>query len=152
MFEKFTEEAREAMNGAVAEALRFERDHIDNEHLFLGFLGAGVADRVPALQDITLRGAREQLQSITGYNIQETAETPLARRSKKMPFTRTSLNALKFADREHQQRRHDHIGSEHILLGLLQEPGDVASQLLADMSIDLDEARRDILARLQGNS
>ena len=149
VFARLTEEARRAMAGAVQEARRFERDRIDTEHLLLGLLGVGVADRVPALWGATPQGTRERLEGVVGHRAQELTEIPRDRLLRRMPFTTSSLDALMFAERERRRREHDHIGVEHLLLGLLCEPGDVVAQLLTNMSVEIDAARGDVLERLR---
>ena len=49
-----------------------------------------------------------------------------------------------FARREAQRFHHEYIGTEHILLGLIQEGQGVAANVLKTMAVDLDKIRREI--------
>ncbi len=49
-----------------------------------------------------------------------------------------------FARREAQRFHHEYIGTEHILLGLIQEGHGVAANVLRSMGMDLDKIRREI--------
>ena len=49
-----------------------------------------------------------------------------------------------FARREAQRFHHEYIGTEHILLGLIQEGQGVAANVLKSMNVDLDKIRREV--------
>jgi len=49
-----------------------------------------------------------------------------------------------FARREAQRFHHEYIGTEHILLGLIQEGQGVAANVLKSMNIDLEKIRREV--------
>ncbi|WP_431977010.1 Clp protease N-terminal domain-containing protein [Micromonospora haikouensis] len=58
------------------------------------------------------------------------------------PFSPRSKKALELALREALRLRHRHIGTEHILLGLLREGGGPAALVLTAAGLDLDDLRR----------
>ena len=62
-------------------------------------------------------------------------------------FTPASRSALKLADMEAHLLRHGYIGAEHLLLGLLHEPDSIASQVLQNLGVRLDDARAEVDAR-----
>jgi len=144
MFERFTERARRVMVHAQEEARRFGHNYIGTEHLLLGLLheDEGVAARALASLNVTLRGAREQLESIVGYGEEGTwAQAPFTPRSKKV---------LELALREAMRLGHNYIGSEHILLGLVCESEGVASRMLSSMGVEADEVREQVIQMLDG--
>ena len=51
------------------------------------------------------------------------------------PFTTKAQRALRLADRQAALLRHDYIGTEHILLGLLAEPSNVAAAILQEAGV-----------------
>lgn len=51
-------------------------------------------------------------------------------------FTKNAAAALKLAERAAKRRGHSYIGSEHLLLGLLEEQKGTAAQVLAESGVD----------------
>lgn len=64
------------------------------------------------------------------------------------PFTRRAKKVLELSLREALRLHHDYIGPEHILLGLLREGEGLASKILTDRGVTLDQLRRATLAAL----
>jgi ATP-dependent Clp protease ATP-binding subunit ClpC len=56
-------------------------------------------------------------------------------------FTDRARRAMALANQEAQRFNHEYIGTEHILLGLVKEPGSVAAQALRNLGIDLKKVR-----------
>lgn len=56
-------------------------------------------------------------------------------------FTRRVQRVLSLSQEEAQRLQHTHIGTEHLLLGLLREGDGVAAQVLRELGVDLDMAR-----------
>jgi ATP-dependent Clp protease ATP-binding subunit ClpA len=65
-----------------------------------------------------------------------------------LPFTRRSKKVLELSLRESIRLRHNYIGSEHILLGLLREGDGLAAQILCGAGLTLDDLRRRTLRAL----
>ena len=59
-------------------------------------------------------------------------------------FTERARKVMSFARREAQGFHHEYIGTEHILLGLIQEGHGVAASVLKTMNVDLDRIRREV--------
>ena len=121
MFEKFTERSRKVIVLAQEESQRMGHNYLGTEHLLLGLLreDEGVAARALTSLNVTLDGAREQLETIVGYG-----EEGLGRQQQ--PFTPRAKRLLELALREALQLGHDYIATEHLLLGLLREREGVA--------------------------
>jgi ATP-dependent Clp protease ATP-binding subunit ClpC len=114
MFERFTDKARRVLVIAQEEARTLEHPFIGPEHLLLGLArGEGVASM--ALNEAGLRYAtlRERLAEIA-------SPTPNARLVNKVPFSPQAKKTLELALREALQLGHKYIGTEHLLLGVLQ--------------------------------
>ncbi len=60
-------------------------------------------------------------------------------------FTRGAKNALSNAEKEARAFFHDYIGSEHILLGILQEEEELASRILRELEVTLEFAQQQVL-------
>jgi len=59
-------------------------------------------------------------------------------------LTQRARRVLTFAQAEAQRLNHHHIGTEHILLGLLAEGEGVAAKVLTHLGVDLKRARSDV--------
>jgi ATP-dependent Clp protease ATP-binding subunit ClpC len=55
-------------------------------------------------------------------------------------FTDQALHVMQLADQEADWHRHDHLGTEHILLGLLKREETLAFFLLSQLRLDLNAA------------
>ena len=61
-----------------------------------------------------------------------------------IPFTSQADRVLKLADREARSFSHEYIGTEHILLGLVNHGSGVAANVLRYLDIDLGQIRQEI--------
>ncbi|MBV9683128.1 MAG: hypothetical protein JO046_15165, partial [Solirubrobacterales bacterium] len=59
-------------------------------------------------------------------------------------FTERARLVVVLAQEEARTLKHGHIGTEHILLGLLRQPEEIAAQALESFDITLDRARREV--------
>ncbi|MDP6930624.1 MAG: Clp protease N-terminal domain-containing protein, partial [Planctomycetota bacterium] len=59
-------------------------------------------------------------------------------------FTDRAKKVMSYARQEAQKFNHEYIGTEHILLGLVQEGSGVAANVLKNMSIDLEKIRHEV--------
>jgi ATP-dependent Clp protease ATP-binding subunit ClpC len=142
MFEKFTGAARQVVVLSQEEARQLDHQYIGTEHILLGLLreGQGVAARALQPFGITLDGIREQVVEIIGRG--EPAQ------GEHVPFTPRSKAVLELSLRESQTLGHDHIGTEHILLGLIREGQGVAAQVMVKLGADPDRVRIEVLRLL----
>jgi excisionase family DNA binding protein len=61
-------------------------------------------------------------------------------------FTKRARHVLTLAQEEAQRFQHNFIGTEHLLLGLIREGEGVASQVLRNLGIEVDQVRQAIEA------
>ena len=59
-------------------------------------------------------------------------------------FTDRARKVMQLANQEAQRFNHEYIGTEHILLGLVQEGSGVAANVLKNMNIDLEKIRHEV--------
>src|SRR5438270_3376288 len=59
-------------------------------------------------------------------------------------FTERARKALHLAQEEAQRLKHNYIGTEHLLLGLISEGDGVAAKVLNNLGVDLDKARSSV--------
>ncbi|WP_033213291.1 Clp protease N-terminal domain-containing protein [Kitasatospora phosalacinea] len=65
-------------------------------------------------------------------------------------FATEARRAVTLAGEEARRMDHDHLGTEHLLLGLLAQPQDPAAELLGRAGLDLEGGRRAVLRALGG--
>ena len=126
MFERFTEKARRVIFFGRYEASQFGSPHIETEHLLLGILRE---DR-----QLTLRCLRS---AVPFESIRRDIEARTTTREKvstsiDLPLSNESKRVLAYAADEADQLSHKHIGTEHLLLGLLREEKCLAAELQWD--------------------
>src|SRR5713101_7102082 len=61
-------------------------------------------------------------------------------------FTKRAAHVLTLAQEEAQHFQHNYIGTEHLLLGLVREGEGVASQVLSNLGIEVDQIRHAVEA------
>ncbi len=62
------------------------------------------------------------------------------------PFTKRAGHVLTLAQEEARHFQHNYIGTEHLLLGLVREGEGVASQVLSNLGIEVDQIRHAVEA------
>lgn len=138
MFERFTEKARRAIFFARYEASQFGRPYIEAEHLLLGVFRE---DRALVSQFLASYSRLEVIrQAITergksGVSISTSLDLPLSRESQ---------HVLEYAAEEAESMNHQHVGTPHLLLGLLREENSFAAQLLVEQGLVLDSVREQV--------
>jgi ATP-dependent Clp protease ATP-binding subunit ClpA len=144
MFERFTDRARRVVVLAQEEARLLNHDYIGTEHLLLGLVaeGQGVAAKALESLGIRLEALRSQVEEVIGRG----QRAP----SGHIPFTPRAKKVLELSLRESQQLGHNHIGTEHILLGLVREGEGVAAQVLVKLGADLPRVRQVVIQLLSG--
>ena len=142
MFERFSDRARRVVVLAHQESRMLDHNYIGTEHLLLGLLheGEGVAATALESLGISLEAARQQVEEIIGRG----QHTP----SGHIPFTPRAKKVLELSLREVQQLGDNHIGTEHILLGLVREGGGVGAQILVKLGTELNQVRRQVIQLL----
>src|SRR5947209_6420717 len=106
MYERFTDRARQVMELANEEALRFAHEYIGTEHILLalGQEGSGVAANVLKNLDLDLLKLRGEVEKIVqpGPGIQAS--------HRKLPQTPRVKKAIEFAVEEARSLDHNYIG------------------------------------------
>ena len=64
-------------------------------------------------------------------------------------FTQRARRVLSLAHQEAERMRHNYIGTEHLLLGLIREEGGVAGRVLRELGLDANRVQ-EIVERLTG--
>lgn len=146
MFEKYNEKARRAVFFARYEVAQLGGDAIEPEHLLLGLLREDkfLLARLLHERDKPVREAiRRQIaeHSSESKKISETVEIPLSNEAK---------NVLKYAAEESRGMLHKHIGTEHLLVGLLRADASFAAGVLREHGVEYEAAVREVLKQMYG--
>lgn len=136
MFELYTEKARRVIFFARYEASHFGSPLIESEHMLLGLLREckGSLDLyLPELQKRAAIPKRIEEHTTIRERISTSVDLPLSDECKRI---------LAHASEEAELLGHRHIGTEHLLLGLLREEGCFGAQLMRECGADLELARK----------
>jgi len=139
-FDRFNDRAKRVLALAQDEAIRLNHNYIGTEHLLLGLVreGDGVAAGVLASLGVELSEVRTAVEFIIGRGDQTTtpSEITLSPRTKKV---------IELAIDEARRMGDEHVGTEHILLGLVREGEGIASGILESLGIELGTLRQQVL-------
>jgi ATP-dependent Clp protease ATP-binding subunit ClpA len=142
-FDRFNDRAKRVLALAQDEAIRFNHNYIGAEHLLLGLVreGEGVAARVLDSLGVELSKVRSAVEFTIGRGDATTSpsEITLTPRVKKI---------IELAIDEARKLGHSHVGTEHLLLGMVREGNSVASGVLQSLGIKLDTVRQQVIAAL----
>ncbi len=145
-FARFTDRARRAVQAAQHEAREHRHDHIGTEHLALGLLAEpeGLAVRAVEALGVAREAARQALVTALPP---PAADTPVT--DEKIPFTQPAKKVLELALREALLLGHNYIGTEHLLLGVLDEEDGLGARTLADLGVTREAAGQWLVPELQ---
>jgi ATP-dependent Clp protease ATP-binding subunit ClpC len=146
MIERFTDRARKVVVLAHEEATRLNHNEIGTEHILLGLIGQSesVAAQVLASLGLDLAAVRREVEELIGQG----THAP----SGHIPYTPRARKVLDLSLREALYLRHNYIGTEHILLGLIREGDGAAAQILLKLGVDLNLARRQVIELPAGSA
>ena len=144
MFERFTDRSRRVLVLAQEESRLLGHDFIGTEHLLLGLIGEGHGVAATTLDSlgISLEAARERVVEAVGKGGTPGAGSP--------PFTPRAKKVLELSLREALQLGQGHIGTEHLLFGLVREGEGGGIQVLAGLGADSDRVRERLIEHLSG--
>jgi ATP-dependent Clp protease ATP-binding subunit ClpC len=137
MFEKYTEKARRTIFFARYEASQYGSPYIETEHLLLGLLREDKALSKRFLRARALDDIRKQIESHTENREKVSTSVDL-------PLSNENKRVLAHAAEEADRLGHRHIGTEHLLLGLLREEKCFAAELLREQGLQLATVRGEL--------
>jgi hypothetical protein len=138
MFERYTEKARRAVFFARYEASQFGSPYIETEYLLLGLLREDkeLANRF-LRSHAAVESIRKQIES-------HTAQREKVSTSVDLPLSHECKRVLAYGAEESERLNHKHIGTDHLLLGLLREEECFAAQLLRERGLILEAVRQQV--------
>ncbi len=140
MFERYTEKARRVVFFARYEASQFGSTQIEAEHVLLGLIreDKNLTYRFFHRSHATVESIRRDIEgrTVLRERIPNNIDLPLAAEAK---------HVLAFAAEESERLGNRHIGTEHLLLGLLREENSVAAEILYERGLRLSDIRQDLM-------
>jgi Clp amino terminal domain, pathogenicity island component len=144
-FSRFTLRARNSIKAAADEAREHRHAFVSPEHLALGLLHEpeGLAAKAIEALGVPLDSAREALVAVLPPAGTEEPD------SGKMPFTQGAKKTMALTVREALRLGHNYIGTEHILLGLLEDSEGTAGGALIGLGVTRERAEQWLGAELK---
>jgi len=135
----FSERVQEVLRLSREEALRLGHDYIGTEHLLLGIVREGQGVAVKILKNlevdlIKLKKAVENTVRISGGTLT----------IGNLPLTKQAEKVLKITQIESKIYKSEIIGTEHVLLSLLRDEDNIATQILNQFNITYENARAEL--------
>ncbi|MBV9455710.1 MAG: dihydroneopterin aldolase [Rubrobacter sp.] len=143
MHDRFTHSGWRVVVLAGEEARGLGHRYIGTEHLLLGLLGEqkGVVARALKALGVTPGKAREQVICVVGSRVADVEDY-------RLPLTPRARKVLEVALKEALGLGYDHVGAEHILLGLVGQPQSIAAQVLYKLGANPDVVHREVVRLL----
>jgi ATP-dependent Clp protease ATP-binding subunit ClpC len=135
---KFSNRVKEVISLSREEALRLGHDYIGTEHLLLGMIreGEGVAVSILKKLGVPLEELRNSIEravkGTANHNVKNLANIPLTRQSEKV---------LKITYLEAKIFKSQLIGTEHLLLSILRDEDNIATQILHKFDTNYDSVK-----------
>lgn len=137
---RFTKAASDVLNNAMSNARTLGHTYIGTEHILLGLLSVenGVASKLLTNRGVTFEKTRELVSEIAG-----TGEPSDVGPGDMTPRTK---RLIEIAARESMRLGQNYIGTEHILLAMLNEPDCVGIKLLSLQNVTTSDIAEDLTA------
>ena len=141
MFGRFTEKAQKAILLSQEEAKGLKHNYVGTEHLLLGLIAEGEGVGAKSLKEfgVTLEKARAEIIAAIGegeFGSDILGFTPRTKRIFELGFI------------EARDLGHNYVGTEHLLLGLLEEGEGVAIVVLKKLGVDIEKLGELVLSMI----
>ena len=143
----FSERVRKVLMMAREEAARLHHEYVGTEHILLGLIreGEGVASATLQNLNVDLDGLTRKIEEMVRKGPAGQFTGP------DLPYTSRAKRVLELSMESARDLKHNYVGTEHLLLGLLREEKGIAAQVLVHAGATLDAVRAETL-RLLGNT
>lgn len=139
MGNKFTQKAQNALNRALLEAREMGHTYIGSEHILLTLAEEddSIASQILSSRGITADVIRKKITESVG-----TGEPSNVTASDITPRTKKIIENSNF---ESLRNSHNYIGTEHMLLAIIDEPDCVAAKIISSSGVNINDIRNDIM-------
>jgi ATP-dependent Clp protease ATP-binding subunit ClpC len=138
----FTERVRQVLRRARDVSQDMHHEYVGTEHLVIA---VALETEGPASSVLESLGAR---RDDIVERVHATIKPGSAERrvGPDLPYTSRAKKVLELSMAEARLLRHDYVGTEHLLLGILAEEKGIGAQVLNSVGVTLDRARAETLA------
>jgi ATP-dependent Clp protease ATP-binding subunit ClpA len=138
LYGRYTDRARHVIVEAQQAAIRGKSPGIDTTHLVLGLLSepTALAAGVIVFQGVSLDAVREAVGARLPEPVKEVPDP--------MPFTAAAKKTLELTLREGLRLGHNYIGTEHLLLALLEQGEGAGYEVLSGLGVRKEPTERKI--------
>jgi len=141
MFGRFTERAQRVITLSQQMAQQLGHSYVGTEHLLLGIIKEEEGIAAKALKGLGIEV--EKIQQIIVQSVgvgNKTVEL--------LGYTPRTKKVFELSVAEARNLNHNYVGTEHLLLGLIREGDGIASKILVQLGVNLQNVREEILKLL----
>ncbi|MCB0431336.1 MAG: ATP-dependent Clp protease ATP-binding subunit [Flavobacteriales bacterium] len=137
---KFSPRVKDVITYSREEALRLGHDYIGAEHLLLGIIreGEGMAMRILRSLDVDPIELRKAIENTIKGSSKKVAPAG------NIPLVKQAERALKITYLEAKLFKSSMIGTEHLLLSILKDTDNVATQILHQFDVDYETVKDEL--------
>ena len=137
---KFSPRVKDVIQYSKEEAVRLGHEYIGTEHLLLGLIreGEGMAIKILKSLNINLGELRKSVEGAVR------GTSGAGSRTVNLPLTKQAEKALKITYLEAKIYRSDIIGTEHLLLAILKDEDNIATQIMNQYGVNYDLLREEL--------
>ncbi len=141
MDSNFSPKVKEIISYSREEALRLGNDFIGTEHLLLGLIreGEGLAVRVLQTLQVDLFDLRKELE----IAIKDKNSKPVANINS-LPLTKQAEKVIRITVLEAKSLKSATVETEHLMLSILKNKENVATQILHQYEVDYDRFKSEL--------
>lgn len=137
---KFSPRVKDVISYSREEALRLRHDYIGTEHLLLGLIREGDGVAISVLKNIGLDMGAVRASIEEAVKGSSMSRTPIS----SVPLTKQAEKVLKVTYLEAKIFKSDIIGTEHLLLAILRDEDNIASQILEKHRVTYDVFKNEL--------
>ncbi|WGQ08614.1 ATP-dependent Clp protease ATP-binding subunit [Pedobacter gandavensis] len=143
---KFSPQVKDVISFSREEALRLGHDYIGAEHLLLGLIreGDGMAIKILKSLGVDTSKLRRSIED----SVRGTSSVTVNLGN--IPLTKQAEKVLKITYLEAKIFKSDLIGTEHLLLSILRDDDNIASQILLQYSINYEIFKQEVEVNKNG--
>ena len=137
----FSSKVKDVISYSKEEALRLGHDYIGVEHLLLGIVreGNGLAVKILESLGVNPKDLRTQIERSTK------AGSGIPSQLLNIPLVKQAEKVLKITYLEAKLFKSNVIGTEHLLLSILKDQDNVATQTLQQIDVNYDKVKEEIM-------